>query len=254
MVSFEHALNRLETRLQALVEGSLGRLYPGSAWLTQVAANLVAAMERELRATPGGGLTAPDTFTLFMPSAQAQILQTEPGLLESLAEHLQQAAAETGVTFLTRPRLRCLAAPDVQANQVQVVAQFGDGSGGRTDFLAVPSKPVNAGAAFLIVQGGELYPLTVGVTNIGRQPDNHLVLTDGRVSRRHAQLRWVRDRYMIFDLNSTGGTYVNGRKVTQSALHPGDVISLGGVTLVFGMEGEDHIVPTQEIQTNPDAG
>ena len=46
----------------------------------------------------------------------------------------------------------------------------------------------------------------------------------------------VRDRFVLFDLNSSGGTFVNGQRTDQSILYPGDVISLAGVTLIFGQD------------------
>jgi pSer/pThr/pTyr-binding forkhead associated (FHA) protein len=66
--------------------------------------------------------------------------------------------------------------------------------------------------------------------------DNQLVIDDPRVSRSHAQLRAIKGRYILFDLNSTGGTFVNGQRTNQSILYPGDVISLSGVPLIFGQD------------------
>jgi pSer/pThr/pTyr-binding forkhead associated (FHA) protein len=40
----------------------------------------------------------------------------------------------------------------------------------------------------------------------------------------------------LFDLNSTGGTFVNGQRTSQTVLYPGDVISLAGVALIFGQD------------------
>lgn len=90
--------------------------------------------------------------------------------------------------------------------------------------------------AFLIVEGVKVYPLSQTVVNIGRRLDNQLVIDDPRVSRNHAQLRAIKGRFVVFDLNSTGGTFVNGQRASQSVLYPGDVISLAGVTLIFGQD------------------
>ncbi len=87
--------------------------------------------------------------------------------------------------------------------------------------------------AFLIVNGVDLFPLKLPITSIGRKIDNVLVLNDPRVSRQHAELRCFRGRYVVFDVGSTGGTYVNGHRVTHSVVYDGDVISLAGVLLVF---------------------
>ncbi len=104
-------------------------------------------------------------------------------------------------------------------------------------FSAAPTTPQNntiPNNAFIIVEGKQIFPLHRMVINIGRRPDNHLTLQDPRVSRSHAQIRAIRGQYVLFDLNSTGGTLVNGRRVNQCILKPGDVISLSGVPLIYG--------------------
>ena len=90
--------------------------------------------------------------------------------------------------------------------------------------------------AFVIVDGIKVIPLSQPLIRIGRRLENNLVLDDPRVSRTHAELRAINGRYVLFDLNSTGGTYVNGVKITQSVVYPGDVISLAGVSLIFGQD------------------
>ncbi len=90
--------------------------------------------------------------------------------------------------------------------------------------------------AFVIVDGVKVIPLTQPLIRIGRRLENNLVLDDPRVSRTHAELRAINGRYVLFDLNSTGGTFVNGLRITQSVVYPGDVISLAGVNLVYGQK------------------
>jgi pSer/pThr/pTyr-binding forkhead associated (FHA) protein len=74
--------------------------------------------------------------------------------------------------------------------------------------------------------------------------DNQLVIDDPRVSRLHALLRAVHGQHILCDLNSSGGTFINGQRITQQALRPGDVISLAGFTLIYGEDvGVDgHII------------
>ncbi|MGE5073810.1 MAG: FHA domain-containing protein [Anaerolineae bacterium] len=87
--------------------------------------------------------------------------------------------------------------------------------------------------AFLILNGVDLFALRLPVVTIGRRIDNVVVLNDPRVSRLHAELRCYHGRYVVFDMGSSGGTYVNGQRVTHSILYDGDVISLAGVHLIF---------------------
>jgi len=83
------------------------------------------------------------------------------------------------------------------------------------------------------MEAGRTHPLDKAVINIGRMLDNDLVIDDPRVSRHHAQLRAVDGHFVLSDTNSTGGIFVNGRRVTQTILYPNDSISLAGVILIF---------------------
>ena len=90
--------------------------------------------------------------------------------------------------------------------------------------------------AYLVLQGTRVIPLNRSFIKIGRQLDNHIILEDPRVSRSHAQIKLINDRFVIFDMNSTGGTFVNGQPTSQSVLYPGDVVSLAGVIFIYSQE------------------
>jgi pSer/pThr/pTyr-binding forkhead associated (FHA) protein len=88
---------------------------------------------------------------------------------------------------------------------------------------------------FLIVGGSRVVLLKLPVIKIGRKKDNDIVINNEFVSRYHAQIQSIDGEYFIMDLKSTVGTSVNGERVQQICLKPGDVISLGGVPLIFGL-------------------
>jgi pSer/pThr/pTyr-binding forkhead associated (FHA) protein len=90
-------------------------------------------------------------------------------------------------------------------------------------------------AAFLIVEGNRAISLERPVTSIGRRSDNHIVIKDQHVSRYHAQIRNIKGSFVLMDLESTVGTSINGKKVKQAFLKEGDVISIGGSPLIFGL-------------------
>ena len=80
---------------------------------------------------------------------------------------------------------------------------------------------------------GAVYSLEEDVVSIGRGLENSIVVEDSRVSRQHAMLNQSSGHWTIRDENSTNGTFVNGRMVSQHALKHGDRVSLGGLELTF---------------------
>jgi len=72
------------------------------------------------------------------------------------------------------------------------------------------------------------------ITSIGKASDNAVVLPCPKVSRHHCQISWSAKGWLLEDLKSTNGTYVNGAKVAASAiLHGGEKIRLGDFELMF---------------------
>src|SRR5579885_1726091 len=75
------------------------------------------------------------------------------------------------------------------------------------------------------------------VMEIGRQPGVYMLIDEGSVSRRHAEIIYANGRYMLQDLGSTNGTFVNGTRLSQDNAHilkPNDQIRFGKVvTCIF---------------------
>ena len=87
--------------------------------------------------------------------------------------------------------------------------------------------------------GRELKECWIGIhpVSIGRLPDNTMVIDHPAVSARHARVTPEGDSYVLEDLRSTNGTFVNDKPVTRHALNEGDVIVVGKHTVVFTQHG-----------------
>jgi len=75
---------------------------------------------------------------------------------------------------------------------------------------------------------------------IGRQPESHLIIRDSRVSRAHARILAENGEYVLEDLSSRHGTFVNGKKVERQALRDSDKIEFGAqdsYQLIFALDG-----------------
>lgn len=68
---------------------------------------------------------------------------------------------------------------------------------------------------------------------IGRRPNSDIVLNDSSVSSMHAQIIREGDYWKVLNLLSSNGTFVNGEKVSERLLSPGDRIAFAGTEFVF---------------------
>jgi DNA-binding CsgD family transcriptional regulator len=78
-----------------------------------------------------------------------------------------------------------------------------------------------------------------GRITVGRQDDNDIALPgDMRVSRHHAEVVEQDGGWVLRDLRSRNGTFLNGRRITESGLRGGDHLKIGSSTFVFKLEGD----------------
>jgi pSer/pThr/pTyr-binding forkhead associated (FHA) protein len=80
---------------------------------------------------------------------------------------------------------------------------------------------------------GRSYLLDERPRTLGRGSDCDLRWEDSALSRRHCRIRWEDGVYVLEDLDSSNGTYINGAVVRRAILRLGDRIQLGGLELEF---------------------
>lgn len=247
-------LNRLEARLQRLIEEGTARLFATQDTKGVLASQLVEAMQAEVSFGSGEALLAPSTYTILANPEHAAGLRSNSALLEELGAVLQAAAAQSAIQLNGQPVLHVAPQEGLAEGQFRVRAAGLGESLSQTQTLRKLNEedehqiPVGA---FLIVAGAEIFPLNQPIINIGRKNDNHLVIENAQVSRRHAQLRAIAGHYHFFDLGSTGGSRVNGVDVKSAILLAGDVVSLAGVVpLIYGQDANPESAQTQEIHPN----
>jgi hypothetical protein len=233
-------LQELEARLQSLIEVDLLNILPGRKVEDVIVQKLAAAIQLNASTLEDGSIIAPNVYTLVMhpdESVRWQDQKLLAILLHSIATVTQEAGfritISPTITIATDDKLSLSDAQVVASHRIEPMAETNASpldTGKLEDYSKLPEN------AFLIVEGVKVFPLKLPVINIGRRLDNQLVIDDPRVSRNHAQLRAIKGRFVVFDLNSTGGTFVNGQRASQTVLYPGDVISLAGVALIFGQD------------------
>ena len=103
------------------------------------------------------------------------------------------------------------------------------------DQAAVDALP--AGSALLVVRrgpnSGARFLLDSDVTTAGRHPESGIFLDDVTVSRRHAEFKRSGDRFVVRDVGSLNGTYVNRQRIDEATLSSGDEVQIGKYRLVY---------------------
>lgn len=247
-------LNDIEKRLETLIEVHLVKYLPGPSWNDRIAHKLTEAIKTNLN-THGFQSHLQHKFVFVINPITLEQWQQDPRLLDGLTKILRLATNEAGLNYEVAPTIQFASSAAVPIDDLEVKV-------GEQDTVAPTQNVQSSGqeaaqdeqlpsskVAFLIIGGTKVFTLNQTVTNIGRRLDNHVVVDDPRVSRYHSQIRYVRGKFIIFDLNSTGGTYVNGQRTNQSVLYPGDVISLAGLPIIFGQDN-----PPQNMSRAGDTG
>ena len=118
----------------------------------------------------------------------------------------------------------------------------GEATGDVEDELSVSLDDLPEGTGMLVVKrgpnAGSRFLLEGEVTRAGRHPDSEIFLDDITVSRRHAEFVRQGRGYVVRDVGSLNGTYLNRERLDESKLENGDEVQIGKFKLVFLAAGE----------------
>jgi hypothetical protein len=255
------------------MEGSFARLFRSPIQPAEIAKRLEREMEAHPTISVGRTYVPNQYEVTLHPEDFAEFEPFRHSLEHNMAEFISDLAAERGYSLVSRPKVMLVENTDVPRRSIEVEARLSDApaasalAGARHDnptvrtedppitrTHAMPHVPVarrpapGAGIrpavapppASLRPLTGELadrdFTISKTLLAIGRGLDNDLVIDDPRVSRHHAQITFRHSHYLLRDLRSTNGTFVNNQPVEAVVLAAGDVVSLGGFELVFTQE------------------
>jgi len=120
----------------------------------------------------------------------------------------------------------------VEEASTEALEPLGDGP------ESVDFQTPSTGAALVVASGhqaGTRYAITSELMTVGRHPDSDIFLDDITVSRRHVELSTSNTGYMIRDVGSLNGTYLNGERLEDSevSLTNGDELQIGKFKLLY---------------------
>ena len=248
-------IDRIERAASRVLEGWTARLFRTRLQPVQIAKRLIRAMEAHQTISLAKTFVPNSYVVSLAPADHAQFEPYRRSLERDLAEAVLGAARDRSFTLLAFPTVELERDDDVPRGDVRVSCALVDASGdemtpdspelghvaaGQTMILdreALLRERPRAPTAFLEVPL-ERRRVALGPSPlaIGRDPENDLVLDDRRVSRRHAEVRLRLGRYTLYDLGSTNGTFVNGKRVAEVVLSDDDRVVIGGTEIVVRQE------------------
>jgi len=252
-------LDQIENRIKEIIEKG-SDLLPWSDQSAVLVDHFCEALRQFLHDNPDSLRESPSEIRIFISANEMKLWHQQPGW----EKILQNAFLETVIELDCKPQLlpivSLLSRNSLEDGEITLVVEEDELKQEKTGAVSI-SKPLHTrktsphqDSARLLIDLDEAVPLDKSIINIGRRTANDVVINDMRVSRLHAQLRKTREGYIVFDVGSTGGTFVNGERITSKLLRSGDVISLAGYTIVYTnektveMENEREI--TSDLSTN----
>jgi hypothetical protein len=243
-------LARFERLMEQAVEGSLRRVFPTSVQPVQLAKAAARAME-QAQVIGVHGPQVPNSYRLRLaPVDFERFAAYRASLSQELAQYLIDYAHERGLRPIATPTVELRDDVRLRPGSLRAEARFVDlAPEQRTEVEAAVEgtrrlrladltsarpgeRAPDAGVVWLTDRLGLRFALEpdAGLVRVGRAVDNDLAIAIQRVSRYHAQLRWVESSWLVYDLESTNGTWLDDRRVLPgqpAVLEPGGQLRLG---------------------------
>jgi len=251
----------LEGGLEKYIEGFFRGKFKGRVQPLDIARKLSREMRDRKRVSINLVYT-PNIYEVYLsPEDWASISYLAEALAGELEDYLRQKAAEKKFTFMSAPQVNFSEDNEVKPGQIRVSGKFGKTEGSNKiiiedqtegnefedtlsyrpsrDTAPIPAVGHTPGYYLEMLEGpfaGKKIRLEGYPVIIGRRESCDIILSDKSVSRRHARLEPEKGGWLLTDLDSANGTYVNGLRMKNSMLSPGDTVKFGTILCVFKVD------------------
>jgi hypothetical protein len=254
-------LRNLEAKIAGAVEGAFGRAFKSRVQPVEIARKLAKEMEDQKTVSVSHTYVPNEYLVHLSPADREQFGSYEEALRKELSDYLLEHARREGLALVMRPRVGLetddrlgtgefgiqawmSAAAEEAAQETSAEAQPAAAADYGHTMVYSPdraprmleSEPRRSPERAMLVGDGKRTVVTGDRLLVGRSRDCDLVLDDPNVSRRHMELRRDRAGWVAVDLGSTNGVKVNGRRIDEAPLEPGDEIAVGVSRLTFEVE------------------
>lgn len=253
-------LRTIESRIANLVEGTFGRVFRTNVQPVEIARRLVKEMDDNRRQAVRN-VYVPNVYDVFLSrDDHRQFREMEAALQSELAEYLSEHARRNGYVLSARPRVSLHMDRDLEVGSFGIATKMEQGSPAEqaprpaSPAPAAPQQsssdtiiqplPVQAAATpdveslgppanWCLVGSEGPVRLAGARTTIGRGKAMDVVLHDSSVSREHAEVLHDAAGCTVRDLDSTNGVRVNGARVREHPIAPGDLLRFGNAEMRF---------------------
>ncbi len=211
----------LEHRLERMVEGVFRRSR-NSIRPIELGRRLIREMDDHRSVDVKGQRIVPNDFVVLLsPDDHAGFADIEDALRTELVEACREYAREEGYHFMGPVTV------ELRVDNSLKPGRFGISS-------SLKQSEAGKRPGTIVMPSGDRIELSDGRNVIGRLADCAVIVSDSNVSRRHAQIHRAGSGFVINDLGSTNGTFVNGeRLIADHRVADGDIITVGAVSLRF---------------------
>lgn len=231
-------LSRFENALGAFIEGGARRLFRSKVQPIEVIRALERAMVGRRLVVPGAILVPNRLKARLNPVDFAELAALHGAVEREAATHLEQTARDQGWRWPAPFVVQLVEDPTVGRSRVLPEVTFDEAPAAESRQRVAETRriePLPPAAHYpslvLVDEHGRQRPLDDRPITIGRALDNDMVIRDVRVSRHHVVLDPVGAVWLVRDLQSTNGTFIEGQRIDERLVDAGCELSLGGYRL-----------------------
>ena len=235
-------LQKFEDSLDRVVNGAFAKAFKAEVQPVELASALQREVDDRASVLDRDRTVIPNVFHIELSHHDyTRLAVFKDALASELATLVTNYAGEQHYTLLGQTRVTMSEDDELETGifrvrseaKAEVTSKVGAVQSIASESTsAAAGEVVGGGGQPRLEVGGQAYPLVRAITVLGRGTDADIRVEDPGVSRKHCEIV-VGTPALVRDLNSTNGTFLDGQRITESALADGAVVKIGGTSLVY---------------------
>ena len=214
-------LKRIEQKLEKIVEGTFTRVFPSSVKPIELGKRIRRVLEDKKTIGVQGQIIIPNRYVISLSLKDLENIESiQESIQREISSSIRDHANDENYHFQGTLTVEIFSNSSLKTGSIEVDGLFEENKGG---------FPPGS----LIDENGERLIITEQKLSIGRDTKSTMQVVDVEVSRNHAEIRLLNTSFVLIDLQSTNGTFVNGQRVQEHTLQNFDQIKIGSTILLF---------------------